>query len=55
MPKPVTASVVTGAEPVYGILLAAMILNEFPDLSNVVGAALLFIAPMLSTEAGGKP
>lgn len=45
------ASIVTGLEPVYGIVLAAVFLNEKPDLSTALGAALVFGAVILAMKA----
>jgi len=45
------ASVVTGLEPVYGIILAALFLDEIPDLSTLFGAAIVFGAVILAMKA----
>lgn len=45
------ASVVAGLEPVYGIALAAVFLQEIPELSTVVGAAIVFTAVVLAMRA----
>ena len=44
-------SVVTALEPVYGILLAMLILNEIPDLSTMLGAAIVIGAVILAMTA----
>ena len=44
-------SVVTALEPVYGILLAMLILNEIPDLSTMLGAAIVIGAVVLAMTA----
>jgi drug/metabolite transporter (DMT)-like permease len=54
------ASVVTGLEPIYGIILAALILDEVPDLSTILGATIVFVAVILAMKAhsisgGGVP
>ena len=45
------ASIVTGLEPVYGIVLAAIILKEVPSLSTAIGAILVFGAVILAMKA----
>jgi drug/metabolite transporter (DMT)-like permease len=45
------ASVVTGLEPVYGIILAALLLDEVPNLSTILGAAIVFGAVILAMKA----
>ncbi len=42
-------SIVTGLEPVYGILLAAVLLHEIPGFSVVLGALLVFAAVVVAT------
>ncbi len=42
-------SIVTGLEPVYGILLAAWLLDEIPGISVVLGALLVFAAVIVAT------
>ena len=44
-------SVVTALEPVYGILLAMLILNEIPEASTLLGAAIVIGAVILAMTA----
>lgn len=45
------ASVVAGLEPIYGIILAAILLDEVPNLSTILGAAIVFGAVILAMKA----
>ncbi len=45
-----TAAVVAALEPVYGIALAWLLLNEVPDGRTFAGAALLVVAAALATR-----
>lgn len=45
------ASVVTALEPVYGIALAVIFLDEVPGLSTLLGAGLVFAAVVLAMNA----
>ena len=45
-----TASVVAALEPVYGIVLAAALLHEIPDLRTCVGAALILGAAVVASR-----
>jgi len=45
------ASVVVGLEPIYGILLAALILHEFPAQQTLLGAILVLGAVVVSSNA----
>lgn len=45
------ASVVAALEPVYGIVLAAVFLREFPTLATLFGAALVLAAVWMATTA----
>ena len=45
-----TASVIAALEPVYGIALAAMLLDEVPDARTIVGAVLI-VAAVLAAGA----
>jgi len=44
-------SVVAGLEPVYGIVLAAILLGEIPSLKTLLGAAIVFAAVILAVRA----
>ena len=44
-------SIVTGLEPVYGIMLAAIFLHEIPGMTTLAGAVLIFAAVLLATRA----
>lgn len=48
------ASVVTALEPIYGIVLAVIILHEIPDLSTVLGAVIVIGAVFLAMTAHRK-
>lgn len=48
-------SVIAGLEPVYGILLAIIFLNELPGLSTLLGAVLVFGAVILAMRAHSIP
>jgi len=39
-----TAGIISGLEPVYGIILAIIILGEFPNLRTVVGGLIIILA-----------
>jgi drug/metabolite transporter (DMT)-like permease len=45
-----TASVVAALEPVYGIALAALLLNEVPSTRTLAGAALIVGAALVATR-----
>jgi drug/metabolite transporter (DMT)-like permease len=47
-----TASVVAALEPVYGIVLAVLLLQEVPGVRTIAGAALIVGAAMISTWHG---
>ena len=54
------ASIVTGLEPVYGIVFAAIFLNEIPGIQTIIGVCLVFGAVVISMRAhtisgGGVP
>ena len=48
-------SVVTGLEPVYGILFAALLLSEIPNKLTVFGAIIVFGAVILAIKAHSIP
>ena len=45
-----TASVVAALEPVYGIVLAAVLLGERPDAATLAGVVLIVAAALLATR-----
>lgn len=45
------ASVVVGLEPIYGIVLAAIVLHEYPAQKTLIGAVLVLGAVMVSSRA----
>jgi drug/metabolite transporter (DMT)-like permease len=45
-----TASVIVALEPVYGIVLALVLLGEVPDARTLVGGALIVGAAFLATR-----
>ncbi len=45
-----TASVIAALEPVYGIVLALLLLGEIPDLRTLVGGALIVGAAFVATR-----
>lgn len=49
------ASVVTALEPVYGIMLAMFFLNEVPDLTTALGAAIVIGAVIVAMTAHSDP
>ena len=49
-----TASVVAALEPVYGIVLALLLLDEVPGWRTIVGAALIVGAAILATRQSGR-
>lgn len=49
-----TASVVAALEPVYGIALAAMLLDEVPDARTTVGAVLIVGAVLAAGARAGR-
>ncbi|MBN2035825.1 MAG: DMT family transporter [Chitinispirillaceae bacterium] len=44
-----TASVVASLEPVYGIVLALLILHEIPDMRTIAGGAIILCTTLLCT------
>ncbi len=50
-----TASVVAALEPVYGILLALLLLGEFPDGRTWIGAVLLMAAAVIASRQAPEP
>jgi drug/metabolite transporter (DMT)-like permease len=50
-----TASVVAALEPVYGIALAAALLDEVPDTRTVVGALLIVGAVLVASARASLP
>jgi drug/metabolite transporter (DMT)-like permease len=50
-----TASVVAALEPVYGILLAALLLDEIPGPRAIAAAALLLAAAVLASRRAALP
>ncbi len=49
-----TASVVAALEPVYGIVLALLLLDEVPGWRTIAGAVLIVGAAILATRQGGR-
>lgn len=49
-----TASVVAALEPVYGVVLAALLLGEVPSPRTVAGGALIVGAAMIATRAAHR-
>ena len=47
-------SIVTGLEPVYGVILAAWLLHEIPGMQVMAGAALVFGAVIVATLSHGE-
>lgn len=47
-----TASIVAALEPVYGILLAIMLLRELPDVRTLLGGALIVAAALIASRRG---
>jgi drug/metabolite transporter (DMT)-like permease len=45
-----TASVVAALEPVYGIVLAALLLAEIPSMRTLAGAALIVVAAIVASR-----
>jgi len=45
-----TAAVVAALEPVYGIALAAMLLNEIPSVRTLIGGALIVAAAIVASR-----
>ena len=45
-----TASVIAALEPLYGIVLAALLLDEIPDLRTIGGGALIVGAAIIATR-----
>ncbi len=50
-----TASILSSLEPVYGILLALVIIGEVPSLRTVAGGTLVLGAALAVTIRAGKP
>ena len=47
-----TASIVAALEPVYGILLAIVLLHELPDVRTLSGGALIVAAALIASRRG---
>jgi drug/metabolite transporter (DMT)-like permease len=47
-----TASIVAALEPVYGILLAVVLLRELPDVRTLLGGALIVAAALIASRRG---
>ena len=45
------ASVVAGLEPIYGIVFAALLLGEVPEIQTITGAGIVFGAVILAMKA----
>jgi drug/metabolite transporter (DMT)-like permease len=50
-----TVAVVAALEPVYGIVLALLLLDEVPDLRTIAGAALLVTAAAIASRRANAP
>ena len=50
--KAQTVSIITGLEPVWGIMLALLFLSEIPDLKTIIGGGIIIFTSFLTT--GGK-
>lgn len=48
------ASIIASLEPVYGIVFAALLLGEIPEVRTVVGATIVFAAVVLAMKAHSK-
>lgn len=49
-----TVSIITALEPLYGILLAALLLNEMPTPRTLAGGAIIITATTLATRSNKK-
>ena len=49
-----SASLLGGMQPIYGIVLAAIFIHEFPSWWNVVGGLLIIAAVLLESRWSGK-
>jgi drug/metabolite transporter (DMT)-like permease len=49
-----TVSIITALEPLYGILLAALLLNEMPTIRTLAGGAIILTATTLATRSHKK-
>ncbi|MEO1261308.1 MAG: DMT family transporter [Bacteroidota bacterium] len=49
-----SASLLGGMQPIYGIVLAAIFLHEFPSWWNVIGGVLIIAAVLLESRLSGK-
>jgi drug/metabolite transporter (DMT)-like permease len=45
-----TAAVVAALEPVYGIVLAAVLLDEIPSLRTLIGGTLIVAAAIVASR-----
>lgn len=45
-----TASLLGGMQPIYGIILAAIFLQEFPSARNLIGGGLIILAVLLESR-----
>ena len=49
-----TASLLGGMQPIYGIILAAIFLQEFPSGRNMIGGALIILAVLMEGKRVNK-
>ena len=52
--KAQTASIINSLEPVYGIILAFLLLHEVPSLRTLLGGAVIFAAVLAVTVSSGS-
>lgn len=49
-----TASLMSSAQPIYGIILGILFLNEVPDLRTVIGGALILVSVVIESRRATK-
>lgn len=44
-----TASIISSTQPVYGIIIAALVLNEYPEQATLVGGAIILLSVVIES------
>ncbi|MCK5101117.1 MAG: DMT family transporter, partial [Desulfobacteraceae bacterium] len=52
--KAQTVSIITGLEPVWGIVLAILFFNEIPELQTIIGGAIIVFTSFLTKDKRTK-
>ena len=49
-----TASIIASAQPLFGIILALLFLNEIPKLNTIIGGGLIILTVLIESLRSGK-